>query len=318
MPTNSDHCKAATPLNPANLPQRAGSTPRDTSKGVSMFDKFRLVASLNRDARLSNAALRVAIELVFTMNTKTGECYPRQSTLMAKTRLGATAIKDSVKALREAGWLVVERPDRASSNRYTFTLDQVEGLLNGESDAAQDQDNSPKDLSGKLTVTGGPDRVLDGGGAVVQSGSDSRPGGHRKGRTAAPAAIGRAAQESLNLKNLTGRKIPSASNESEGREDPEQVKAVGTVEPSALDRLWQEGKPTLARLCGMSQAKVAPIIGRLLRSKCGGNAAKLLHAIETTDRNKPSGDPLAYLTKCLDDEAADPRAVRYGNAALTC
>jgi hypothetical protein len=75
-------------------------------------------------AELNNGAKVVAAYLFARADSKTLECHPKQHTIAEGTGLSPRSVRNAITALRDGGFLVVDRPDAYAVNTYRLTSPQ--------------------------------------------------------------------------------------------------------------------------------------------------------------------------------------------------
>lgn len=101
-----------------------------TNKVFAKF-KFDLADAIASDRRLSPVDRCVAFSLMSFLNSDTGEAFPSVEVLASVAGFSKRAVRYSIAALRENGWLSVSRPDRRRSNVYAFRDEQIPLMLVG-------------------------------------------------------------------------------------------------------------------------------------------------------------------------------------------
>ena len=83
------------------------------------------------DSDLSSTQRHVALTLSLHMNERGGSCFPSVATLMDETGLAERTVREALKALSKAGWLVKKERStgsgRQTSNEYQALVPEGEG-----------------------------------------------------------------------------------------------------------------------------------------------------------------------------------------------
>lgn len=101
----------------------------EAHKRTSTSWKLDLLDAMSIDPRLKSSDFRVAYRLIQHRNAVTGLCNPSQETIADETGLKPRTIREAIKRLENAKWILVRRPNRSASNHYAFSVSNVNAML---------------------------------------------------------------------------------------------------------------------------------------------------------------------------------------------
>jgi hypothetical protein len=93
----------------------------------SLLERWQLAQAINADPELNGSAIKVAVALMGFVNSRTGECFPSLTKIVAACGLKRSTVVLATQALESRGWVRIERygtGDR-DSNRYHFRFDRL-------------------------------------------------------------------------------------------------------------------------------------------------------------------------------------------------
>jgi hypothetical protein len=113
------------PKLPAAISESSGGMPACEAVASAIFNsgRYRWLSALASDARLSAAALRVAIILFQRMNAAKGYAWPSNASLARDTNADRSTVIRATGQLERLGWIAKERSTgRGHANRYRLAF----------------------------------------------------------------------------------------------------------------------------------------------------------------------------------------------------
>lgn len=91
--------------------------------------KFELLDAISMDPRVTAGEFRVAFRLMQHANAETGAIFPSQDRLASQIGMKERAVRACIAGLVSKGWLRTRRPNRRTSNLYSFDRKHINAIL---------------------------------------------------------------------------------------------------------------------------------------------------------------------------------------------
>ncbi|TIM30030.1 MAG: helix-turn-helix domain-containing protein [Mesorhizobium sp.] len=91
--------------------------------------KFELLDAISMDPRVTAGEFRVAYRLAQHANAETGAIFPSQDRLASQVGMKERSVRACIASLVSKGWLRKRRPNRRTSNSYSFDTTHINAIL---------------------------------------------------------------------------------------------------------------------------------------------------------------------------------------------